>query len=119
MGRFHFTEVQVDYPQPFPHREMGCIVIGDEVSDAGSVFSQSHAVWALLPSCAARQMICSVTFPGTEVRLTGLKLGLIQDLNLRPLVPCGTIILLDQQADMDILICMDISLLLSLLNIGK
>lgn len=53
-------------------------------------------------------MICSVTFPDTEVRLTGLNLGLIQDLNLRPLVPYGTIIPLDQQADMDILICMDI-----------
>lgn len=38
MGSFHFTEVQVGYPQPFPHREMCCIVIGDQVSDAGSVF---------------------------------------------------------------------------------
>lgn len=49
-------------------------------------------------------MICSVTFPGIEVRLIGLKLGVIQDLNLRSRVPDVRIMPLDQQAAMDILI---------------
>lgn len=49
-------------------------------------------------------MICSVTFPGIEVSLTGLKLGLIQDLNLRLHLPYVRIIPLVQQAAMDALI---------------
>lgn len=90
------------YPQPYLLNGLPCHRRSSQ--SCRICLSQAHAVWALFPSCAAFKMICSVTFPGIEVSLTGLKLGLIQDLNLRLHLPYVRIIPLVQQAAMDALI---------------